>query len=84
MAYNREWDKGKQPDYSDYGSWQSGPKTGNDVHSRDDDYYGDSKRRKFNDGVRSLRIPHILLERLAQCQDAGLRRISRLRRVRPR
>ncbi|KAI0710448.1 hypothetical protein C8T65DRAFT_648399 [Cerioporus squamosus] len=43
MAYNREWDKGKQADYG----WQPAPR-GN--HLRDEDYYGDSKRRKFNDG----------------------------------
>ncbi|RPD65767.1 hypothetical protein L226DRAFT_529916 [Lentinus tigrinus ALCF2SS1-7] len=43
MAYNREWDKGKQADYG----WQPAPR-GN--HLRDEDYYGDSKRRKYNDG----------------------------------
>ncbi|RDX45484.1 hypothetical protein OH76DRAFT_956917 [Lentinus brumalis] len=43
MAYNREWDKGKQADYG----WQPAPR-GNDM--REEEYYGDSKRRKFNDG----------------------------------
>lgn len=51
MAYNREWDKGKQPDYNDYNGWSAAPRD-NLMHSRDDDYYGDSKRRKYNDGVR--------------------------------
>ncbi|KAI0637339.1 hypothetical protein C8Q77DRAFT_562644 [Trametes polyzona] len=45
MAYNREWDQGKQADYD---SWQPAPRGNN--HSRDEDYYGDSKRRKYNDG----------------------------------
>ena len=54
MAYNREWDKGKQTDYNDYNAWQPGPKGNNQIPSRDEDYYSDSKRRKYNDGVRSL------------------------------
>ncbi|KAI0648214.1 hypothetical protein C8Q79DRAFT_999635 [Trametes meyenii] len=45
MAYNREWDQGKQADYE---SWQPAPR-GN-THMRDEDHYGDNKRRKFNDG----------------------------------
>ena len=45
MPYNREWDRGKQPD----GSWQY---QGGATHPRDDEYYGDGKRRKFNNGVR--------------------------------
>ncbi|KAI0747699.1 hypothetical protein C8Q80DRAFT_1336748 [Daedaleopsis nitida] len=45
MAYNREWDKGKE---ADYGSWQSGPRPNN--HMRDEEFWGDSKRRKYNDG----------------------------------
>ncbi|KAI0831791.1 hypothetical protein BC628DRAFT_1486301 [Trametes gibbosa] len=43
MAYNREWDQGKQADHE---SWQPRPNT----HMREEDYYGDSKRRKYNDG----------------------------------
>ncbi|KAH9857720.1 hypothetical protein C2E23DRAFT_805452 [Lenzites betulinus] len=43
MAYNREWDQGKQADYE---SWQPRANT----HMREEDYYGDSKRRKYNDG----------------------------------
>ena len=54
MAYNREWDKGKQ---IDYGAWQPAPR-GNG-HSRDDEWFGgdnsgNPKRRKFNDGVSPL------------------------------
>ncbi|KAM5535561.1 hypothetical protein V8D89_010728 [Ganoderma adspersum] len=50
MAYNREWDKGKQ---TDYGAWQPAPR-GNG-HTRDDEWFGGDnsgnfKRRKFNDG----------------------------------
>ncbi|KAI0781294.1 hypothetical protein BD413DRAFT_600684 [Trametes elegans] len=45
MAYNREWDQGKNADYD---SWPPAPR-GN-THTRDEDYYGDSKRRKHNDG----------------------------------
>ncbi|CDO69037.1 hypothetical protein BN946_scf184834.g44 [Trametes cinnabarina] len=45
MAYNREWDQGKQ---SDYDSWPPAPR-GNG-HMRDEEYHGDSKRRKYNDG----------------------------------
>ena len=54
MAYNREWDKGKQ---IDYGAWQPAPR-GNG-HTRDDEWFGgdnsgNPKRRKFNDGVSPL------------------------------
>lgn len=52
MAYNREWDQGKQADYE---AWQSGPRA--NTHMREEDYYGDSKRRKFNDGVRCGSLP---------------------------
>ncbi|OSD02722.1 hypothetical protein PYCCODRAFT_1477382 [Trametes coccinea BRFM310] len=45
MAYNREWDQGK---HADYDSWPPAPR-GNS-HMRDEEYYGDSKRRKYNDG----------------------------------
>ena len=45
MSYNREWDRGKQTD----GSWQY---QGGAVHPREDEYHGDNKRRKFNNGVR--------------------------------
>ncbi|KAI0806997.1 hypothetical protein C8Q74DRAFT_1225356 [Fomes fomentarius] len=44
MAYNREWDKGKQVDYG----WQPAPRANS--HMRDEENWGDSKRRKYNDG----------------------------------
>ncbi|KAG6833193.1 hypothetical protein H0H87_010256 [Tephrocybe sp. NHM501043] len=47
MAYNREWDHGKD-------AWQEGSWGGADsrahVRPRDDDQYGEGKRRKFNNG----------------------------------
>jgi RNA-binding protein 5/10 len=50
MAYNRDWDKGK--DYwGDQGSWGTGDSREN-ARAREDDYYGDGKRRKYNNGVR--------------------------------
>lgn len=47
MAYNREWDRGKDSwaDQS-WNDWSAG-----NVHEREEDYYGDGKRRKFNNGV---------------------------------
>lgn len=47
MAFNREWDQGKQAEYE---PWN--PTMRPNTHMREEDYYGDSKRRKFNDGVR--------------------------------
>ena len=48
MAYNREWDKGKD-------SWGEQPWNDHsarpNVRGRDEDYYGEGKRRKFNNGV---------------------------------
>ena len=56
MAYNRDWDKGK--DYwPDQGYWPADGR-GN-VRGREDDYYGDGKRRKHNNGVCIL--PFLLL-----------------------
>lgn len=47
MAYNREWDKGKESwqdqSWTDYNARSS-------VRGRDEDYYAEGKRRKFNDG----------------------------------
>ncbi|KZT66709.1 hypothetical protein DAEQUDRAFT_752028 [Daedalea quercina L-15889] len=47
MSYNREWDKGKQRSAEDPWQYQGsrGP-----MHPRDDEFYGDGKRRKFNNG----------------------------------
>ncbi|KAH9927043.1 hypothetical protein B0H21DRAFT_839215 [Amylocystis lapponica] len=53
MAYNREWDRGKYPTGSNDASWQH-PTPRANVHPRDDDYYAEGKRRKFNNGVRQL------------------------------
>jgi RNA-binding protein 5/10 len=44
MAYNREWDMGKDS-WHDGGSWAAGPGKG-----RDDDY-GEGKKRKFNNAA---------------------------------
>ncbi|KAG6909467.1 hypothetical protein DXG01_000453 [Tephrocybe rancida] len=47
MAYNREWDQGKD-------TWQEGSWGGVDprghVRAREEDHYGEGKRRKFNNG----------------------------------
>lgn len=48
MAYNREWDRGKDQ-WGDTGSWNEAGGRGN-IRGREDDYYGEGKRRKFNDG----------------------------------
>lgn len=56
MSYHdrdREWDRGK--DYwqqDDYSSWNDDPR-GN-TRGRDDDYYTEGKRRKYNNGVGLL------------------------------
>ncbi|KAJ3565270.1 hypothetical protein NP233_g7739 [Leucocoprinus birnbaumii] len=46
MAYNREWDRGK--DSWNDNSW--GGDTRGNSRGRDDDYYGEGKRRKYNAG----------------------------------
>jgi RNA-binding protein 5/10 len=52
MAYNREWDQGKES-WDHNGGWDDDHPRGN-VRGREEDYYGsDNKRRKFNEGVRS-------------------------------
>lgn len=50
MAYNRDWDKGK--DWSDQAYWPTDNR--GHVRGREDEYYGDGKRRKYNNGVRVL------------------------------
>ncbi|KAG8217416.1 hypothetical protein J3R82DRAFT_5558 [Butyriboletus roseoflavus] len=47
MAYNRDRDKGKD-NWSDQGYWPTDNR-GN-VRGREDDYYSDGKRRKYNNG----------------------------------
>jgi hypothetical protein len=53
MAYNREWDQGKQA-WAQQQSWAA--------HPREEDYYNEGKRRKTNAGVRlTLGILSLLL-----------------------
>ncbi|KAF8061457.1 hypothetical protein FPV67DRAFT_1609202 [Lyophyllum atratum] len=47
MAHNREWDQGK--DSWNESSWNVADARAN-IRPREDDYYGDGKRRKFNNG----------------------------------
>ncbi|KAH7915965.1 hypothetical protein BJ138DRAFT_1229047 [Hygrophoropsis aurantiaca] len=47
MAYNRDWDQGKDS-WGENNSW-GGSDRGN-IRGREDDYYGEGKRRKFNNG----------------------------------
>ncbi|KAG6853703.1 hypothetical protein C0991_002239 [Blastosporella zonata] len=57
MAYNREWDQGK--DARQEGSWGAPAH----VRPRDDDYYGaEGKRRKFNNGVTLLCFNKLLVQ----------------------
>lgn len=54
MAYNREWDMGKES-WHDGGSWGNGP-----GKARDDDF-GEGKKRKFNNPVCNPGFhPHLL------------------------
>lgn len=59
MAYNREWDRGK--DSWNDNSW-GGEVRGN-ARGRDDEYFGEGKRRKFNNGVRVLIVSLIPLNK---------------------
>ena len=49
MAYNREWDQGKG--YWSEPAW-NGPDAKPHVRQREENQYGEGKRRKFNNGVR--------------------------------
>src|SRR5271154_3707423 len=52
MAYNREWDRGKDSwTPSNQLSTQDSKAT---IRGREEDYTGDGKRRKFNNGVRGI------------------------------
>lgn len=51
MAYNRDWDKGKDH-WADQSYWPTDTKE--NVRGREDDYYGDGKRRKYNHGASVL------------------------------
>lgn len=62
MPYNREWDQGKD-------AWQDSSWTAHDsrhhIRPREDDYYGDGKRRKTTHGVKpinSYSVPSSSLE----------------------
>ncbi len=65
MAYNREWDMGKE-------TWHEGDSWSG--RGRDDDY-GDGKKRKFNGGgvivpfLHPLRTPHCVPYRLGMTED---------------
>ena len=48
MAYNREWDQGK--DHWNEAAW-NGPDLKH-IRQGEEDYHGEGKRRKFNNGVR--------------------------------
>jgi len=52
MAYNREWDKGKDH-WND--TWAA--ETRGIPRGRDDEYQGEGKRRKFNTGVSTIVCP---------------------------
>lgn len=56
MAYNREWDRGKDS-WDNYDSWNEYPSNRGNVRGRDEDYYNEGKRRKYNHGVRGLHRP---------------------------
>lgn len=56
MAYNREWDKGKDS-WDDAYSWAPQDARGH-VREREEDYYADGKRRKFNSGVSGSAWPN--------------------------
>jgi hypothetical protein len=54
MAYNREWDRGKDS-WNEGTSW-NGADGRTNVRPREEDYYAEGKRRKYNSGVCYL--PH--------------------------
>ena len=55
MAYNRDWDRGKES-WGNNDAWHSGDHRSH-VRQRDDDYGADQKRRKYNNGVRYFASP---------------------------
>ena len=81
MSYHnrdREWDRGK--DYwqqDDYSSWNDGPRGG--ARNRDDDYYTEGKRRKYNNGVclfaKLLSPIHLNSSLLGLRRPEGVRRL---------
>lgn len=56
MAYNREWDKGNESwGGNEYNHWNNGGGSSS-IRGREEDYYHEGKRRKFNNGVRSSNL----------------------------
>jgi RNA-binding protein 5/10 len=76
MAYNRDWDRGKDylnsANYDNYddNSWNNGGGREN-VRPRDEDYYSEGKRRKYNNGVCQFHIDACLNLNLLQSYDAS-------------
>lgn len=60
MAYNRDWDSGKDWNGAgfDHGSWNNGSGVRDNIRTRDDEYYNEGKRRKYNNGVG---VPHFFV-----------------------
>jgi len=52
MAYDREWDRGKDS-WTHSNQWSTQDSRAI-VREREEDYSGDGKRRKFNNGVRGV------------------------------
>lgn len=84
MAYNRDWDRGKDSwnstyyDNYDDSSWNDGGGREN-IRPRDEDYHSEGKRRKYNDGVCHIRTGWCIFEsKLA----TGPRCLTTLRRRR--
>lgn len=73
MAYNRDWDSGKDSwNSAAYGTSSWNNAGGSNVRPRDEDYYNDGKRRKFNNGVCNISfgvIPSLL--NLSQSYDVS-------------
>jgi RNA-binding protein 5/10 len=59
MAYNREWDQGK--DHWNEATWNASDIKPH-VRQREEDYHAEGKRRKYNDGVRLPRLTNISLK----------------------
>lgn len=67
MAHNREWDKGKDT-WNEGAAWGAAV-SGSHIRAREEDFYGDGKRRKFNNGVCRAHAPHCI--QLIQCYRAS-------------
>ena len=63
MSYNREWDRGKDS-WDDYDNWNDYSGHRGNVRGRDDEYYNEGKRRKYNHGVRVSSIVQDLIQNL--------------------